>query len=189
MRGSERARDPDDDVVEAAYRAAGDLARADGHTGEAPLDRAGGAVGDHGHALLVDVDEQAAVVLLGGVRQVEGAQAHNVRLVDALDPADPLADCQVPRRAVAEDLSKLVLALPREDVELVARAAAAAQDQRDVGPWALRLRRAAQQPAGGDDLEVAAHHRRAVGALLGALADRDLEGARRAAAIAVLARD
>jgi hypothetical protein len=80
------------------------------------------------------------------------------------------------------DLAQLGLALKREYRELVAGAAPGAQVQRQVGGGAQRLRRSAQESLSGRDLEIAANHRRAVGALFGPLADDDAQGMARAAA-------
>jgi len=80
------------------------------------------------------------------------------------------------------DLAQLGLALKREYHELVAGAAAGAKVQRKVGGGAQRLRGPAQESLGCRNLEIAADHRRAIGALLGPLADDDAQGVTRAAA-------
>ena len=99
-----------------------------------------------------------------------------------------MAIAQVLDAAVGEDLAQLGLALQREDGELVLGAAAGAQVEREEGLALQRFRGAAEQALGGGDLEVAAEDRRAVGALLGSLADVDPQRAVGAAAGAAARR-
>src|SRR5918992_1006523 len=155
----ERARDPDDHVVEARLRARGGPPRPDRDAGEPALERPGVLVGDHSHSLSVDEDEQPAVVLVVRPLEVEGAEAEDVGLVDPLDPADVLAHREETPLPARQVLAELVLALEREDRELVLGPAPGAEVGGQEHPLAHALRRAAQQARGREDLDVAADHR------------------------------